>query len=267
MESTGNHGEALEVRQDSENSSPPLPARCFCSNFSHFNVVDLVYWQTETNNKTLSIFGPKNLIDLTTSFRYSLWSPDFELKISELDNNKIVTLKNGLTVESVIVSSRSHPASVSSPSREIMMNPCFKDNILFAKSEARTEEEKQELDEMLARTERNMKSAQQRLDQNQLPQLQEELGIFISFDRPSMFLKPLPQSNLLSYIVRLPMMPPKVDAAKAKSFGIKGADIGKISRGESVTIDGKTISPEQCWATAPQPGPVRCDVTDIFQPP
>jgi hypothetical protein len=81
-----------------------------------------------------------------------------------------------------------------------------------------------------------------------------------------MFLAPVPQLHMLSYIVQLPTLPPKIDAQKAKKLGVKGADIGKISRGESVTVGDTVISPDQCWAAPPQPGPVRSFQHPAFSP-
>lgn len=215
-----------------------------------------MYWQTETNLKTLPVFGPKNLIDLVASFRYSLWSPDFELKVSELSDTA-VTVKGGVQVVPVVVSSsKSAPSSPKSPSRRMMMNPCFRDNILFAKSEATTDAERDDLDSTMQRVAQNVDAAQRKLDSaGSQPEEKSELGLFVSFDRPSMFLEPVPQHNVLSYVVQLGTLPPKVDAQKAKKLGVKGADLGKISRGEPVTVGEVLVQPEECWASAPKPGP------------
>jgi hypothetical protein len=122
-----------------------------------------VFWQTETSQKQLSIFGPKNLIDLVTSFRYSLWSPEFELKVSELQSEP-VQMKNGVEVFPVVVRSNKEQALSPPPPRQIMMNPCFRDNILFAKSEAKSDGEREELERMMQLCEKNLIAAQSSLD-------------------------------------------------------------------------------------------------------
>ncbi|KAJ3215714.1 Zinc phosphodiesterase ELAC protein 2 [Dinochytrium kinnereticum] len=68
-----------------------------------------------------------------------------------------------------------------------------------------------------------------------------------------------PNVASLVYVCKGPDVPGKMDAAAAKKLGVKiGADMGRLSRGESVTLeDGTVVHSHQCVAPT-KPGAVFC---------
>jgi ribonuclease BN (tRNA processing enzyme) len=93
-----------------------------------------------------------------------------------------------------------------------------------------------------------------------------EFHYWVGFDRKAHFVQPAPKHKVLCYAVHTPGLPAKVDAKKAKELGVTfGPDIGKLSRGEEVTLaNGKTVKLEDCCASPASNGPVRVAVPCLF---
>ena len=81
---------------------------------------------------------------------------------------------------------------------------------------------------------------------------------YLSGDRNSIMVRPNKVKSVLCYAIHSPEVPMKMDAKKAKALGVtKGQDMGKLSRGEPVTLsNGTVVTTADCTLAEARPGPI-----------
>ncbi|KAJ3276473.1 hypothetical protein HDV01_005096 [Terramyces sp. JEL0728] len=179
----------------------------------------LIFTIADANVPQIDIVGPKFLTHFIAATRRFMLRSNFNVKLTEIENNNICYQDDLITVYSTTINSNSK-------------HSILKGNATY---------------EQTAKKKR-------RLIAQIFPSSKD---FFYDDSKANLRAQTSNMESAVCYICRGPMIDGKMDAKKARGLGVKnGPDMGKLVKGESVVSTfGTTVTPSQC-VSPPQPGSI-----------